>query len=55
METRPLRIMSGMLLGSTVWFDAGNGVAFFSHSNDGFIFDIANQLGNVKSKYEFLY
>jgi hypothetical protein len=47
MENRPARALSSALLGSTVWYDAGNGQAFLTHSNDGFVFEAAHKLGKV--------
>jgi hypothetical protein len=48
MENRPARALSSALLGSTVWFDSGNGQAFMTHSNDGFVFEAAHKLGKVR-------
>jgi hypothetical protein len=47
LESRPLRALSGLLLGSSVWLLAGNGRAFLAHSDDGLVFDLARQLAEV--------
>ena len=44
-ENRPARILSTLLLGSTIWYDMGNGNGFLSHSNDGLVFEMIQALG----------
>ena len=47
LHARPTRVLTTILLASTVWFDAGNGRTFMSHDNDGLVFEMPFQIGMV--------
>jgi hypothetical protein len=49
LHARPTRVLTSILLSSTVWFDSGNGKTFMSHDNDGLVFETPFQIGTVSS------
>jgi len=48
LEHRAAKVLSEMLLSSTVWFDVTNGRSFVSHANDGLVHDAFLTLSKVR-------
>lgn len=53
MPSEVLSAARNTLMLSTVWFDTGNGVAYFAHAYEGLVFPLFQELGLVCVSFEY--